>query len=43
MNAYIQHQVDPVVRKNLDFKLDQIKFLAFGLVVTHFVPVCLMH
>ena len=24
MNAYMKHQVDPVVRKNLDFKLDQI-------------------
>ena len=31
MNAYIQHQVDPVVRKNLDFKLDQIRrFLCGG-------------
>lgn len=24
MNAYIKHQVEPVVRKDLDFKLDQI-------------------
>ena len=30
MNAYIQHQVDPVVRKNLDFKLDQIPRFWFG-------------
>ena len=30
MNAYLQHQVDPVVRKNLDFKLDQIPRFWFG-------------
>lgn len=30
MNAYIKHQVDPVVRSNLDFKLDEIPRFWFG-------------
>gem|GEM_PF-5372065 len=24
MNAYVQHQVDPVVRTNLDFRLNEV-------------------
>ncbi|AXY55827.1 metal-dependent hydrolase [Acinetobacter chinensis] len=30
MNAYVQHQVDPVVRSNLDFKLSEVPRFWFG-------------